>query len=608
MTGLKVDIKPIEHLYPENLIGAKDVLGTQTIAKLFEGTDLYVDSQTGELKTVLNGKVSVETFDEEAAVVRNIRAADTNGDNVIDMDEATAMIQKSYPKDQAEKINPEEYLKGIDNLIKKRYAVLEQNLERWKGELSFKPTLDALEVYNFGIYLDDVRQADSVFPLNGIITKTGGNILSFLPVNAARIFTKGRGPIPLLPHGTVPDNWLPMDAWAEHTASGRYEERKAALAKLNKITEDGIKAGEKWALEGNFDEALGKLSEGDRDLLTVDLPGNKIHEILSIADDKQRYTALKDFAEGERPGFLGYFGGNATGWSRRNWFNWTGRHNNTYFARSVLSFLGSKAATADTQFNDRLHQDANSVRKDILGEGGGFTNMISWGLTGVLHLVSLGHVDQTPWRTWGDEAVEDGLGRAIDAGLMIYTSARGLGTFKEAWKLRGVGGLNEVWGVMRKEFRPWPGRFFPTAALEARRLELEAQLAEAGEDASKAKRGWFGRRVDWMKDKMFGKLPPVEEVLNPGQLKALKTAGSGMSKFGSFLTNGAVILYITQAADKKFEAHYNPYETDHELDMDPYPDPLKPDPLLYPTQAPAPAPVVPQMPTIPYTPDAGTSD
>jgi len=47
------------------------------------------------------------------------------------------------------------------------------------------------------------------------------------------------------------------------------------------------------------------------------------------------------------------------------------------------------------------------------------------------------------------------------------------------------------------------------------------------------------------------------------------------------MTYGSVMLYITQNVDKSFEAKYNPYETDHELEVDPFPDPTKPDPLLY---------------------------
>jgi len=571
-----VNLKPIEHLYLENLMGAQEVLGEETVTKLFEGTDLYYDPKAGTLKSVVDGKITAMTLDQEASRLRLIRKADTNGDLILTPDEAKALIEKSFPKGEAEKISVDDFMKNTDTLIKKRYAILEKNMEVWKGNLAFKPTLDALEVYNFGIYLDDVRQADSVIPLNAL-HKTAGNVVSFLPVNLARFFTKGRGPVPLLPHGSVPDNWLPIDAWAEHTATGRYHERSAALAKLKQITEEAVKKGESWALDGNFDEALKHLDSDERDLLTDDIPGKKIHDIINIEDDKQRYTALKEFATGERPGFLGYFGGNATGWGERNWFNYTGRHNNIFFARSVMSFLGSKAATSDPDFNNQLHSDANAIRKDILGEGGGFTNTISWGITGLLHLVSFGKIEQTPWREWSDEAEMDGLGRAIDAGIMIYTSAQGLKSWKEMWALRRVGGIKEVWSVMRNEgkwYRP-----FTREAWAARRLELEAEIARTGEELRKP--GWFGRKLAGFKDKLFGKLPPVDEVLNPAQLKLLKGAGKSGSWLMSKLTDGAIILYITQKVDSGFAAHYNPYETDHEVDLDPMPNPLKPDPMLY---------------------------
>jgi len=585
VSGNKIDLKPIQNLYIENLIDAAEVLGKEKVSKIFEGSDVYLDTKTGELKTNVNGQVKVLKLQEEADALRFVKSADADGNGELTLEELTPVLAKTPG---FEKFKPEDFMQYLDVMVTKRYAVIAKNMEKFASDLAFKPLLDTLDTYNVGLYWDDVRQATSVMPLNGL-TKTGVNIVTF-PRNIVRLITKGRG-IPILPKDFIGDEWNLADGLAKKTAENEQKERSAAIQELRDKIAEGVKKGEDWAMKGNFDEAFKKLSAKSQDILSKRIPAKEINDILAIKDDSKRYDALKAFAEGERPGALGLGGGKAGGASGWNYFGW---HRNTVFARSIAAFLGSKAATQDKAYTDKLHKDANLLRKDILGDGGGFTNMVSWGLTGLLHIVTSPipgdkfTVDQTPRRRWGDEASMDGVGRSLDAGIMLFLSYKGIKSFGEAWKLRGVGELNDVrnvfrangvFGTMWNEFKPFSNSLFAAE----REGPVAARLAAAEEAGEAAKQpGWFGRQAARFKDTLFGKLPPMEEVLSPAQLKAYKAGGAVTSTAGTVMTYGAVMLYITQNVDKAFESKYNPYETDHELDMDPYPDPMKPDPLLYP--------------------------
>ncbi len=614
MSEFKVDLKPIENLYLENIIDADKVLGAPVVQELFSGTDLYFVKETGELQTVVNGDIKKRSITAEADWIRAIKEGDANGDLELTIEETRKMIAAVYPEAEAAKIDPEAFLKGIQTTMDTRWIRLAKNMQQFQGDLAFKPTLDALEVYNYGIFLDDSRQARSVFPINGL-TKTGTNILMF-PTNIGRLFTKDRGLLPILSKDSYPDTWMLGDRLAENSAEGRYDGRKAALLELRTVIKKRIQENQAWAFEGNLDEAMKQLSEGAREVLSGPIPAKTIHGILMIQDDKQRGEALKSFATGERPSFLGYFGGNSAGsilpwndWDVKNFWNYTGRHNNVYFARTVLAFLGTKFASGDEEYNERLHQESNAIRKDIMGDEGGFTNVIS--VVGTNVFCGFGAwCETTPYRSWGDEAEMDGLGRTINAGLAIYGTRWGIGAFKEAWGLRRLTGVRGVWQVWKAEggllpswlggTSKWVGgkgfRPIPRQAFKEARIAEEARLAEAGADVAQLKKGLVGKALGAIKNKLFGKLPP----LPAGMQKSLEKAGQHGGKFMNKLVDGVIILYVTQNLDKKFEAYYNPFKTDHEWDGDPYPNVLKPDPQLYPilnkpkgqaVPAPDPAPV-----------------
>lgn len=607
----KVSLKPIQNLYIENILGATDVVGHQMVAELFQGTDTYLDAK-GNLQVMVDKQTTTRTLEQEAAWVYNIKGADSNGDGFLDLKETRALIDATFSKEEAGKINEEQFLTGIEQTIQRRWARLALNMQKFEGDLNFKPTLDALDTYNDGIYIDEVRQAHSVFPLNGL-GKTVGNIFTFPVYNTVFRAT-----------GNAQENWMLMDDVAEAGAFKDYYRRKQAMADLREVIQEGLfpkdldekgnpkkdekgnflhKAPEQWALDGKLSEALTKLKEKNPEsysILSTMIPAQTIHNILTIEDPKERANKLFEFAKGERPGFAGYFGGNATGsiapWKDSEykswWKNYTGRHNNIYFARSVFAFLGNKSATGDVTFDENMKSSANLERKDMLGDGGSFANVSAGVLTNVV--CGLGTwCETTPFRAWGDEARMDRVGRVIDIGIMAFTTYKGLQFWKEAWAFRRLKGLRGVGAVYAENasFKilpgmqriPWLGpRFFakgfkpiPVDAMRKAKEGAQTALAEAGAEAPKPT--WFGRKMGVLKDKLFGNLPKLDE----GNLKkALNAAQHGGGKFIAKLTDGVIIVGVTGYVDSKMEAYYNPFEARHELELDPYPDITKPDPLL----------------------------
>src|SRR6185369_12843920 len=93
--------------------------------------------------------------------------------------------------------------------------------------------------------------------------------------------------------------------------------------------------------------------------------------------------------------------------------------------------------------------------------------------------------ERTKFRSWGDEARMDMIGRAVDFGLVMYSSYKGFQFLKEAWSLRrlaGLRGTEEIPGVTRvwsKNFSLRPkwmgGRGFkplPIEDIKAARMDI----------------------------------------------------------------------------------------------------------------------------------------
>jgi hypothetical protein len=602
MTVDRVDITALNTLYFENILG----LNPDEQAKMFEGSDIVLDKQSGALKRLVAGQAEADanaeivTLEQEVEYVRQLRGADKNSDNHLDKTEISLMLRAALSEEQASQVDPQAFLEAIGVLMKNRYAPISKNVLEFRGALAFRPTLDALEIYNHGLYLDDMLQADAVFSPSRI-GKTVTNSLLFVPKLGIKIFD----------HDT---SVLQGDKWATDRAKSEYSSRQKSLENLKKVIEEGVAKEKPWAVEGDLRGALAELSSGDRENISDRMVAAEIHDILNIADPKERYLKLKNFAVAERPGFLGFGGGNASGW---NFWNISGKHNNLYFAKSALAFLLSKARTGDGEFDNTMRTESRNIRKDMLGgQNAGFNNVAAVGLTGfgcgIGWLFTLGQkVDMdtcvTDYQPWGDEDKITGFGRAIEIGLLTGGGMRFLtraGQFNRLRKAESWGAAGKAWWTGLKETR-WArsfpvlgwnlfgGKHLATASKNAENLAQELAKVGAGAEAPASLVGkafhlvttpvrWTWGAVTWVPrwvwgkgSKAFSKMIEKAGPLSP-EAKALLDKGAAAAKKLPWWVRGTLVTSVAISIDAKTQPYYNPYELDQEADFERYPDPTKP--------------------------------
>ncbi len=585
----KVDIRPLNTLYFDNILGFKP----DEQAKMYEGSDLVLDKASGALKRMVAGQSEANaedvTIEQENEYVNLIRGADANGDGYLKVDEVRLLLQSALSSEQAAQVDPQAFLDSFAVLMEKRYAPIAENVKQFRGALAFRPTLDALELYSHGLYLDDMLHADAPFRVGGL-TKTLTNSLLFVPKLGIKIFD----------HDT---SVLQGDKWASDRAKSDYDSRQKSLENLKKVIDEGVDKEEPWALEGDLKGALAKLSSGDRENLEDRMVAAEIHQILGIKDDKERYLKLQEFAVRERPGFLGFGSGNANGW---NFWNISGKHNNLYFAKSALAFLLSKATTGDSEFDNTMRVDSRNIRKDMLGgENAGFNNIASVGLTGVgcgiAYVFTLGqkvNMDTcvTDYQPWGDEDKITGFGRAIEIGLITGGGMRFLsraGQFNKIRALEGWGSAGKAWWTGLKATR-WT-RSFPVLGWNLFGGKALAETAEKAQETAKAigaveKPTMLGRAagiatwpvrmiwrgITWPGRKAWSKwVDPYLPPLGPEAKAVLQKASNVGKKLPRWVT-GTLVFGAAISIDEKTRPYYNPYELDQEANFDRYPDPTKP--------------------------------
>ncbi len=531
-----------------DIVGFKELpaqFSREELAPLFRGTDLYIKDD-GNLQTIVDGKPADLSWDGLANALWVFQTADANKDEILEPEELKYYLGEIFGGFPA---RYDEDLKKISLMVENRFAILLKNLENWKAEFPFKPLLNALHTYNHGLYLDDLRQSESNMPLNGL-TKTVGNILTFIPYN---LINRPLGELGITQKAQ--DSWMLMDDVAKTSAHKRQASRAQALTALEETIREGIAQREPWALEGNLDEALKRLSPEHRAPLTAEVPARRIHEILNIVNEEERDEALYRFAQAERPSFMGYGGGNATGWSTRNWFNYTGRHNNLYFARSVFAYLARKATTRSETFYVQLRERSNQTRIDMLGDGGGLANVVSVGLTNVGCLGGL-VCDTTPYRSWGDEDEMEIVGNTLTFGLTWYSGVKAYGAFREAATL----------ARLRK------GAFLPRAKVVGpeRFSEINGKVPETFKVLWEKARLWKplpgkALRVDRLREgriPSFGRYPVSQEIVG-------FTSHASKNK----LIDGLAHIFIIGASAKHGAdtAYFNPFNVDHDMNLETLP-------------------------------------
>lgn len=562
----RVDIRDLRSVHFERLFRRKP----DELAPLLRGSDLTVEAKTGELKRLLaGGRSESRSLEEEAAWVRVLRGADRDGDGALTSEEARAALAARLSPEQAGAVDPERFLASIERLMRERYRPIAQNFRAWAMEETRRPALDAIKDYAEGLQLEELRQARSVFPLNAL-HKTAGNFLAWIPQNLIRrplgaLWDKLRG------KKSDPLPWFPCDAAAEAAVRARDAARRSAIGALDKALRADPKATVASALE-----RLGREDPRAAEILARDLAALRLDGFLGREDPKARYRALLDFAKGERPGFLGFGSGNTR---FRHFWNYTGSRHNLYFARSVLKFLGAKAATGDASFDKSLRREAKEQRLAMLGDGGNFSNLFLVGLTRLTSLFGLLH-KPLPYRRWGDEDMLDVVGRGLDMGLAVYGGGKAWTALAEARglsKLRGWKETGRIWGQGLRSGRPLPVSAWREARLLA---EKEGEILGAhGIQATPGRLGRGWRKVrEAVADRLFQGLPPLTAAQREG-LRRFARQGGGLS---DKLVKGVVLLGVAQFADRKMKAPFNPFLLNHQMDLDRYPDPTRELPMPRP--------------------------
>ena len=549
----KVDIRVLYQLPMENL-GGLNKLSDEEISRRFQGTDLIYDFKSKTLKRHSQdseGKEITEqtTIKNEAERLMMIRRADANGDGWLNLTESEKLLADNLPQGARAKITPEKFLEGLQKMIAGRYSPLASNIQEIDGKAVSMPLILLLKEYNIGIYQDEVRHANSVLPLNGL-TKSATNIGSVPVVAVHNIFT-----------GDDSDwNYMGGTYHAKKAAKSRFERANTAIDNLEKAFEAGTKKRENWALNGDLNEALAHLGGGDREIITDQLAGKKLYSIISNEDAGEKFKLMAEFAEGERPEFLGYFGGNT---SDASFWNYTGRKNNIYFAKSIYHYLAKKAKTGTKDTDDTRQLAARSQLDDIKGDGGNFSNVFWWGASRVFSLGGT-FFEPTEYRAWGDLDSMNGVGRFANGALMLWGGNNALKGVKEAWNLRRVHGTGEVlrvwwrnksaWDLLK--LKPMPTQAFAKAAAAERSVAAElSRFDRAINTTGKVVRWPFKqiwRPFGWIGSKVVGKMP-----ISPATQAA---AANVVQKGDSYLVRGVLLLGIVTYADEKQTGPISPFE------------------------------------------------
>lgn len=538
----QVDIRALYSLPIENLDGL-EFLSPQAINRRLRGTDLVYSSKDKSLERLNGKKTSIR---QEAAMVNMLRNADTDRDGFLELTEAQVLLEDQFQKSGTQ-IYPRQFLDGAQKLMRFRYGPLLENIKRIDGKAQSHPILYALELYNNGLLQEDTRHAHATLPYNGL-TKSVTNAVFFLPSALHNAFVDDEDEAPL----------MIGDALAATGAEKRYHRAQGAIRELERIFDQGVQRGEAWAFAGDLEKAAEKLSGADREIILHQLAGRQIYSILNTSDPDERFKKLEAFAEGERPGALGFGGGNT---SDASFWNYTGRKSNLYFARSIYHYLVKKASSGENPIDEARRIRARKQLDRMKGNGGSFTNMAMVGLTQIISLGGL-WFEPTPYRAWGDADSMDCMGRFANGLLALWGGHQGIKGIREAWNLRrvhGLNGLRQVWWQNARLWKPLPhGALAEAAAAEGTVYKMTTvdRLIDGGLAAVRWPFRQLFRPFGWMGQRLKAGLPPI----SPGQEAALAKTASFGSKGMDKLVHGILVLSVMQYADDKISGPISPFE------------------------------------------------
>lgn len=444
------------------------------LAKQLEGSDLYYDPETVTFAELKDGKTQAVDIIKEATFVRELARADADQDGTLTEAEVQDMLVKYLGAEESSQYDVKKFLGEIEGLMANRYRPIAKNMEAYRSQLKWKPTLDAIKAYNHGLMLEDIRQSQAFLHPNGW-SKSMLNIPGFVVAGTQNSFLKG---ISLFTD--VNENsylpMLPFDEVAFLNAVEGKNERDTALLHLERALSEGHKQGLDWYQDLNLSGLLDYMANKNEEfaesarILQEELPLEKLHDILRQEDPEQIWEDLLTFAAQERPQFMGAFGGGNTnksvwgGAEEAAWYNLggllddknfnrlLGNRHNLYFANSVFSMMVAARLTDNDDFNAQLRDEAMDQRKDMMGDGGGFANLI-WSTLIFSH----------ERKDWSDVNALDGVGQVFNAlfwfwqGPKVYQGLKDLGALRHTLNPHALVGLAAKW---LRNSKPWKLNFF----------------------------------------------------------------------------------------------------------------------------------------------------
>lgn len=444
------------------------------LAKQLEGSDLYYDPQAITFAKLVGGETQAIDILKEARFVRELALADEDKDGQLTKAEVQDMLVKHLGADESSRYDVSRFLGDIENLMATRYRPIAQNMQSYRSQLQWKPSLDAVKAYSHGLMLEDIRQSQAFLHPNGW-SKSALNIPGFLGAGTYNTFLKGISYLTEVSENSYA-SMMPFDEVAFQNALEAKNQRDVALIHLERALSEGHRQGTDWYRSLDMAGLLSYMENKNEDfaesarILKEELPLEKLHEILIQEDGQKVWEDLLAFAAQERPQFLSAFGGGNTnksiwgGAHESHWYNAfgllddknfnrvLGNRHNLYFANSVFSMMVAARLTDNDDFNTQLRQEAMAERKDMMGDGGGFSNLI-WSTLIFSH----------ERKDWSDVNALDGVGQVFNAlfwiwqGPKIYQGLKDLGALRRTANPSAIFSLGAKWLINSK---PWKLDFF----------------------------------------------------------------------------------------------------------------------------------------------------
>lgn len=462
-----VDISRLLECNPDLMEGLKRPQLREKLQEVVQGSDLKVDEKTGEVIASEQAQKFKDTAHQAEMVRGLINAAD--GDNTITLDEAKAFMAKN--SEDFRGVTPENFLKDAKYFIEKRWGAICANLKQYSLEFPMQNLVYNLQVYNDGIYKEELEQARMSFsPVKSFINVPTwvGNMASFGaftdPIQGWDYETNRE--TTLKPTYLGGDNLSMQDAYDDHLL--RAAAINALVELINKDMEKGSN-GVSWKVLAKQNE-LGKdlrssaepilqlLENAGEISVTVErrgigadeanpnlqnhpvkIDGKKaaemlrnqldfagLFDIVMTKDKVTRYDKAIKYAQAERAGGGGLGGGNSI---HREWLDnsVTAEVNNHYYAKTLLDTV-IREGTPEQQelanvilYAQMMPASEKETGEDAAEKPGGFLlqKFFYYGAEALSTLFTLRTWHPVPYRPMPDEEAMYAPERVIKGGLFF---------------------------------------------------------------------------------------------------------------------------------------------------------------------------------------------